>query len=155
MTSVTQALFRLDWKRWLVLVVASFAFLWWAGLGATVQRAFEALASQPDVQTAFTDAEHGRMDALLMLVSVAALAPVSTFLVLLALVFALILLALLLEPLLGTLRLPAWLTVVIVLASAAWAAWALREAWVPHLVHLTRLVARAWVVYFSTPALPR
>jgi hypothetical protein len=141
---------RLDWKRWTLLLIASFAFLWWAGLNRPVQSAFENLANRPEVQTAFTDADHGRMDAILMLVSVAALAPLTAFLALLTLVFALILFALALEPFLGVLRAPAWLTVPVVLGGAATTAYLLRDVWLPHAVYVAGLVARAWVVYTST-----
>lgn len=144
-------LLRLDWKRWLILLLAGFSFVWWAGLSIPVRHAFETLANHPDVQTAFTDADHGRMDALLMLASVAALAPVTSFVAVLVLVFALIVFALLLQPVLGPLRLPAWLSAAVVLGGAAFGAYALRELWLPPAVQLAGLMARAWVVYASTP----
>lgn len=147
---MTGTLLRLDWKRWTLLVVASFAFLWWAGLSRPVQTAFEGLATRPDVQAAFADADHGRMDAILLLVSVAALAPLTAFVAVLVLTFALILFALALEPLMGALKVPIWLSVPLVLGGAAWGAYLLRGAWLPHAVYVAGLVARAWVVYTSS-----
>ncbi len=146
---------RLGRTGWALLLVAALAAAWYAGLFAAVRQALQALASQPDVVDAFTDPEHGRLDALLLIISFLLLAPFALLIGLLAVVFAVIVVSLLLEPLLQTARVPGWTSLPLVLLATAWTAWALRDGWAPQAVHLAALIARAWVVYFSSgPTLP-
>lgn len=143
--------FRLGRTGWLLLLVAVAAALWYAGAFAPLHAGFHALADRPDVRDAFTDREHGRLDALLLLVSFFLLTPFALLIGLAALIFAVIVVSLLLGPLLQALRLPGWFSLPIVLLGLVWAAQAVHDDWAPHAVHLAALVARAWVVYFSTP----
>lgn len=145
---------RLGRISWGALLLAALTAAWYAGLFAAVQQALHTLASQPDVADAFTDPEHGRLDALLLIISFLLLTPFALLIGLLALVFAVIVVSLLLEPVLQMARVPGWTSLPLVLLATAWAAWALRDGWAPQAVHLAALIARAWVIYFTSAPTP-
>jgi hypothetical protein len=147
---------RLRLTMWAMFTVAAVWLAWYTGLFALARARLTWLAGQPAVATSFSDPGYGRVDALIMLLSFFLLAPLAAFLVLLALVFVLIVFVLLFEPILRLLRLPEWVAVPMVLAGSAAGAWASSNLWLPHSLHVLGLVARAWIVYFSTlPAFPR
>jgi hypothetical protein len=129
---------------------------WRVGVFAVLYTKLAWLAQQPTVSTAFGDVHHGRVDALVMMLSFLLLAPIVLFIVLLALVFVVIVFVLLFEPLMRLLRLPEWVAVPMVLVGSAAGAWAFSGLWLPHSMHVLGLVARAWFVYFSSvPSFPR
>jgi hypothetical protein len=140
---------RVGRTGWALLLGGAVAAAWYGGAFRPIRAGFLALANRPDVAGAFTHPEHGQVDALLLIISFLLLAPFALFIALVALVFAIITASLLLEPALDTARLPSWMTLPLVLMTGAWAAYLVREAWVPQITHLGALVARAIFVYFA------
>lgn len=146
---------RRHWARWVLLLLAATWLVWYLGGFAPVKAWLVALANEPDVRDAFRDPEHGRLDALLMLLSFLMVAPMVGLVAILVVIFSLVVVALLLEPLLAVLRLPGWTSVPIVLGTYGYLAFALNALWVPYSVHVLGLVARAGIVYFTmAPAVP-
>jgi hypothetical protein len=147
---------RLRLSVWFLVVVAVFWLTWFSGLFGHLGRRLQVLAAQPGVAGSFGNPDHGRVDALIMLLSFFLLAPVALFLVLLLLVFLLIVFVLLFEPILRLLRLPEWVAVPVVMAGSAAGAWVMKPLWLPQSLHVLGLVSRAWIVYFSSaPPIPR
>jgi hypothetical protein len=142
------------WARWLVVVLAVMALAWYFDWFAPVRHWLSWLASAPSVREAFRDPEHGRLDAMLMLMSFSLVAPALLLVAALALAFVLIVVALLFEPLLRLLRLPGWTSVPMVLVAVGYVAYTLQPLWVPYSMHVLGLVARAGIVYFSPVAAP-
>jgi hypothetical protein len=143
---------RVGRSGWLALALGATALVWYTGMLGAVHGAMVALARRPDVAEAFTHPEHGEVDALLLIISFLLLAPFALFIALVTLVFLVIVASLLMEPALNAARLPSWMTLPLVLMTGAWAAYVARDAWMPSLMHLAALVARAVVVYFgATP----
>ncbi len=135
---------RIRYVVWTLVLGTAAVLAHSAGVLQPVQRWLADLAAQPGVRDAFSDPDYGRVDALTLLLSVFLLTPFGALLLALAFVFALILVALLLEPVLRAFRLPDWLAVPVVLLGAAGGAWAASGFWVPHSLHVLGLVARAW-----------
>jgi hypothetical protein len=147
---------RLRLTMWGLMLMATLWLAWYSGLFTMLQLHLAALASQPGVAGAFADPGYGRVDALVMLLSFFLLAPIAAFIVLIALVFLLIVFVLLFEPVLRLLRLPEWVAVPMVVIGSAAGAWSMNGLWLPQSMHVIGLVARAWLVYFSTlPSFPR
>ena len=147
---------RLRLTAWSLVVVTLMWVAWYGGVFAEVASRLTWLADQPGISTAFTQPEHGRVDALVMLLSFFLLAPMAVLLALVALIFVLIVFVLLFEPLLRVMRLPEWVAVPVVVMGSAAGAWATTPLWLPQGLHVVGLVTRAWLVYFaSIPAFPR
>jgi hypothetical protein len=147
---------RLRLTAWSLVSVTMLWVAWYGGLFGEAVGRLTWLAHQPGVSTAFTEPEHGRVDALVMLLSFFLLAPLAVLLALVALIFVLIVFVLMFEPILRLLRLPEWVAVPVVVMGSAAGAWATTALWLPQSLHVIGLVARAWLVYFSTiPAFPR
>ncbi len=146
---------RLRLTVWFLVLVSATWLAWFSGLFAAIGRRLATLATQPGVAQSFQNPDHGRVDALIMLLSFFLLAPIGLLIVLLALIFVLIVFILLFEPILRVLRLPEWVAVPVVLAGSAAGAWAMSGLWLPHSKHVLGLVARAWMVYFSSVPLAR
>jgi hypothetical protein len=146
---------RLRLTVWTIALVAALWLAWFSGVTAVVQARFSWLVAQPGVADAFTEPDYGRVDALVMLLSFFLLAPIGALLVLIALLFLLIVFVLLFEPVLRLMRLPEWVAVPVVLAGSAAGAWVTQPMWLPQSLHVLGLVARAWLVYFSSVPLPR
>lgn len=130
----------------LVVLVAAALGLGWL---APVKYVVASLARQPEAQDAFGDPHTGRTDALIMLVSFFLLTPFALLVAILALTFVIIASLLVTEPFFRALRLPTWLCVPIVLGGVAWAAYSVRETWMPPVLYVLGLAARAGLVYFA------
>lgn len=141
---------RLRLTVWFVVLVSATWLAWFSGLFTAIGRRLATLAAQPAVANSFDNPDYGRVDALIMLLSFFLLAPIGLLIVLLALIFLLIVFILLFEPILRLLRLPEWVAVPMVLAGSVAGAWAMSGLWLPHSMHVLGLVARAWMVYFSS-----
>jgi len=138
---------------WVALgLVVLVAAAWSLGWLAPVRGLLTSLAAHPDTKDAFLDAETGRTDALIMLVSIFLLTPFALLVALLALTFVMIAALLVTEPFFRTLHLPTWLCVPIVLVGVGWGVYGVRETWLPPLLYVVGLAARAGLVYFSGPA---
>lgn len=147
---------RLRLTAWSLVAVTMVWVAWYGGLFAVIAARLSWLVDQPGVSTAFAEPEHGRVDALVMLLSFFLLAPMAVLLALVALIFVLIVFVLLFEPVLRLLRLPEWVAVPVVVMGSAAGAWATTPLWLPQSLHVIGLVARAWLVYFSAiPGFPR
>lgn len=141
-------------RAWIIWGLLLFAFTWVTWDQAVFQpliARLETLASRPEAQRAFTDPTQGRVDALILLLTVLVLAPAAALIALLVLVFAFIWVSLLLEPVFRALKFPAWSAVPIVLLGTGYGLHRLQWLWLQQSVHVLSLVARAWIVYFSTP----
>lgn len=143
--------------QWVVvLLVVLVGAAWGLGWLAPIKGTLTTLAAQPDTQDAFRDPHTGRTDALIMLVSFFLLTPFAMFVGLLALTFVIIAALLITEPFFRAVRLPTWLCVPLVLGGVAWAAYGVRETWMPPLLYVLGLAARAGLVYFAgTTAITR
>lgn len=140
---------RSPWKLWLVLVLAVLALAWYLDWFAPFRTLLGWLASGPDVRHAYRDPEHGRLDAMLMLLSFTLLAPMVLLVAAVALAFVLVVAALLFEPFVRILRLPSWTSVPVVLVAVGYAAYSLQALWLPQSMYVLGLVARASLVYFG------
>lgn len=141
---------------WLLVLGVIVGLAWFIDFSDTFDGWMQELAAHRDVAKAFTDPTSGRIDALLLLVSFFLLTPVILGLVLLAFVFVLVVFLLFAEPVLRLLKLPLSTCVPIVLLGSVAAAYVMRDAWYPEFLYVVRLVAKAGVVFFSTPTpLPR
>jgi hypothetical protein len=140
----------MQWAVVLLIVIVGAA--WGLGWLAPVKDILRALAAQPDTHDAFRDPHTGRTDALIMLVSFFLLTPFAVFVALLALTFVIIAALLITEPFFRAVHLPTWLCVPLVLAGVAWAAYGVRETWLPPLLYVLGLAARAGLVYFAGTA---
>ncbi len=138
------------WVALLLIVLVSGA--WSLGWFAPLKNILTTLASQPDTKDAFGDPLAGRTDALIMLVSFFLLTPFALLVALLALTFIMIAALLITEPFFRLLRLPTWPCVPVVLGGVAWGAYIVRESWMPPLLYVLGLAARAGIVYFGSPA---
>jgi hypothetical protein len=143
---------RVRWPAWVVIGLVLLGLLWLVDAFAPVRRWLVWLASQPTVQNAFVDPEHGRLDAMLMLMSFTLVAPVLLLVAAIGLAFVLIVVALLFEPILRIMRLPNWTSVPVVLAAVSYVAYSLQALGLPYSKHVLGLVARAGIVYFSSGA---
>jgi hypothetical protein len=139
------------WGRWLLALGVIAGLAWYGDLGPRLRPAVEQLASQPEVADAFMDPESARIDALLLLVSFFLLTPAVIGLLALAVVFALVVTLLVAEPVFRWLRLPQWGCVPLVLGLAGAGAWMSRDTWLPHLLYVVALTAKAGLVFFTTP----
>jgi len=141
---------------WLLVLAAIVGLAWYVDFSDIFEGWMEELAAHHDVAKAFADPTSGRIDALLLLVSFFLLTPIVLGLLLLGFVFVLIVFLLFAEPIVRLLKLPLWSCVPIVLIGAAIAAYVMRDSWYPQFLYVIRLVAKAGVVFFSTPTpLPR
>jgi hypothetical protein len=141
---------------WLLVLAAIVGLAWYIDFSDIFEGWMYELAAHRDVAKAFSDPTSGRIDALLLLVSFFLLTPVALGLLLLGFVFVLIAFLLFAEPIVRLLKLPLWSCVPIVLVGSAAAAYVMRDSWYPQFFYVIRLVAKAGVVFFSTPTpLPR
>jgi len=141
---------------WLLVLAAIVGLAWYVDFSDIFEGWMYELAAHRDVAKAFSDPISGRIDALLLLVSFFLLTPIVLGLLLLGFVFVLIVFLLFAEPIVRLLKLPLWSCVPIVLVGVAVAAYVMREAWYPQFLYVIRLVAKAGIVFFSTPTpLPR
>jgi hypothetical protein len=138
------------WTLWLLALLAVVGLAWYLDWFAPFRAFLGWLASGPDVRYAYRDPEHGRLDAMLMLLSFTLVAPMVVLVVAVALAFALIVAALLFEPFVRILRLPAWTSVPVVLVAVGYAAYSFQALWLPQSMHVLGLVARASIVYFGS-----
>jgi len=139
------------WVRWLVVLTGLGVLASYLGLFEPVQRWLFSLANRPETVRAFSDPLTGRTDALLVLVSFFLLTPIFVGVVLIAVVFVLIVFLLLTEPVFRVFRLPLWTTVPVMLIISASVAYTMRAAWLPDVLYVIGLTARAGLVYFSQP----
>jgi hypothetical protein len=141
---------------WLLVLAVIVGLAWYIDFSDMFEDWIQELAAHRDVAKAFTDPTSGRIDALLLLVSFFLLTPVVLGLLLVAFVFVLIVFLLFAEPVVRLLKLPLSSCVPIVLLGSAAAAYVMRASWYPEFLYVMRLVAKAGVVFFSTPSpLPR
>ncbi len=137
--------------QWVVvLLVALVVIAWSLGWFAPVKGMLASLAAQPDAQDAFRDPHTGRTDALIMLVSFFLLTPFALLVGILALTFVMIAALLATEPFFRALHLPNWLCVPLVLGGVGWATYDVRETWLPPLLYVLGLAARAGFIYFAS-----
>jgi len=109
-----------------------------------------ALASQPDVRTAFQHPESARSDALTTLIAVAVVTPMVLF----ALVMLGVLVVKMFEAVLVSAHMPAWLSLPLIGTSTVVAIYVTSSLWMPHSLHALGLVARAYLVYSYTSPPP-
>ena len=155
--------YPLEWKamhnrgiRWLGALFGLGCIAWYFGLFAPVERWLVSLANRPEIVKAFSDPHTGRTDALLVLVSFFLLTPIFVGIVLLGVVFALIVFLLLSEPVFRLFRLPLWLAVPTMLVTSVSVAYTMRAAWLPDVLYVLGLTAKAGLVYFAAPvSIPR
>ena len=141
---------RRRWTCWLLAVlIVSATVAWYVGLSTAIHAEVGRLADQPSVQTAF-QSEGASSDALILLISVAVLAPIATGLLILGLEFAVNGF----ELVLSRLHLPEWASTPVVLWAVASGIYAMREAWWPESLHVLGLVARAYLVFSSSVPSP-
>ena len=137
--------------QWVVvLLVALVATALSLGWFAPVKGVLASLAAHADAQDAFRDPHTGRTDALIMLVSFSLLTPFALLVGILALTFVMIAALLVTEPFFRALHLPSWLCLPLVLGGVAWAAYGVRETWLPPLLYVLGLAARAGFIYFAS-----
>lgn len=134
---------------WALLVVATLLIAWNADFFAPLEQWLLSLTGHPEIRDRFNDPNYGRVDALTLLLSVFVLSPFAAFIAIAIVTFALILTALLLEPILRTFSLPDWVAVPVVLAGSACGVWAASGFWLPQSLHVLGLVVKAWTVYFG------
>jgi len=140
---------RIRWVRWVVVLFGLGCFAWYFGLFSPLTPALLWLASQPETWDAFSDPQTGASDALIMLVSFFLLSPFAIFIGLLVLIFVMIVMLLLSEPFFRALRMPSWSCVPAVLVAIGIGAYVYREEWLPQLLYVLGLAARAGFVYFA------
>lgn len=141
---------------WLIVSLGLVSLGWYFDFFDVLYAGIVELANQPEIGDAFDDPVSGRVDALLMLVSFFLLTPVALGVVLFVLVGVIIVFLLIFEPLLRTLGLPPSVCVTFVLVAAVCAAYVARAVWIPDVVYVLGMAAKASLVYFSaTPTLPR
>ena len=145
---------RVRWAGWFVILLLVLGVAWYLDWFAPLRAGFVWLASGPDVRDAFRDPEHGRLDAMLMLLSFTLVTPVLLLVIAVAIAFVLIVVALLFEPILRVFRLPGWTSIPMVLAAVGYAAYSLQALWWPQSMHVLGLVARASLVYFGAGPAP-
>ncbi|HET9488127.1 MAG TPA: hypothetical protein VFR64_00025 [Methylomirabilota bacterium] len=144
------------WIHWLAVVVGVGWIAWYLGWSSPVQAWLISLANRPETANAFADPITGRTDALLVLVSFFLLTPIFLGIVLLGVIFVMMIFLLLVEPMFRLLRLPLWLAVPVVLAGSATAAYTMRAVWLPDVLYVLGLTAKAGLIYFAAPvAIPR
>jgi len=134
---------------WLLLAAATLLIAWNTDIFVPVEHWLVSLAGHPEIRNQFNDPDYGRVDALTLLLSVFVLSPFAALLIIAAFTFALIIAALLIEPVLRTFSLPDWVAVPVVLAGSACGVWAASGFWLPQSLHLLGLVVKAWTVYFG------
>src|SRR5262249_57717029 len=103
---------------------ATLLIAWSTDILVPVEHWLLSLAGHPEIRNQFNDPEYGRVDALTMLLSVFVLSPFAALLIIAAFTFALIVAALLIEPVLRTFSLPDWVAVPVGLAGSACGGWA-------------------------------
>ena len=144
------------WIHWLSVVIGVGWIAWYLGWLSPVQARLISLANRPETANAFSDPIAGRTDALLVLVSFFLLTPIFLGIVLLGVIFVMMIFLLLVEPVFRLLRLPLWLAVPVVLAGSATAAYTMRAVWLPDVLYVLGLTAKAGLIYFAAPvAIPR
>jgi len=134
---------------WALLLAATLLIAWNTDVFVPIEHWLVSLAGHPEIQSQFNDAEYGRVDALTLLLSVFVLSSLAALLIIAAFTFALIMAALLIEPVLRTFSLPDWVAVPVILAGSACGVWAASGFWLPQSLHLLGLVVKAWTVYFG------
>lgn len=140
---------------WLLLLVL-IGVAWYIDLLDSLEGWIYTLASHPDVVKSFNDPVSGRVDALILLVSLFLLTPFGLGLVLLGFIFVLMIFLLVAEPLFRAMRLPLWSCVLVVLGGSGLAAYLMRAEWFPNFLYVIRLASKAGVVFFSAgPPVPR
>jgi hypothetical protein len=143
--------------RWIAAGLLLFGVMWLAwsyGVFEPLFRRLEALANQPEAQREFNDPVSGRVDAMILMVSLFVLAPAVVFISALIFAFGFICVSLLVEPLFRALRLPGWTSMVVMLMASGIGLYQLRGSWLPHALYILGVIVRAWMVYFSSPVLP-
>ncbi|HEY7366205.1 MAG TPA: hypothetical protein VIE37_19060 [Methylomirabilota bacterium] len=144
------------WLRWLVIVVGLGLIASYLGLFTPVENWLISLANRPEMGKVFSDPHTGRTDALLVLVSFFLLTPIFLGIVLLGVIFVMIIFLLLSEPVFRLFRLPLWMAVPVVLVSSGSVAYSMRAAWLPDVLYVLGLTAKAGLVYFAAPgSIPR
>src|SRR5262249_19072982 len=128
---------------------ATLLIAWSTDILVPVEHWLLSLAGHPEIQSQFNDPDYGRVDALTLLLSVFVLSPFAALLIIAAFTFALIVAALLIEPVLRTFSLPDWGAVPVVLARSVVGRGAVSGFWLPQSLHLLGLVVKAWTVYFG------
>src|ERR1043166_2382385 len=83
---------------WLLLAAATLLIAWNTDIFVPVEHWLVSLAGHPEIQNQFNDPDYGRVDALTLLLSVFVLSPFAALLIIAAFTFALIIAALLIEP---------------------------------------------------------
>ncbi|MGH7313416.1 MAG: hypothetical protein ACREJV_09600 [Candidatus Rokuibacteriota bacterium] len=139
--------------RWLVVLFGLGCIAWYFGLFAPAEAWLISLANRPEMAKAFADPHTGRTDALLVLVSFFLLTPIFVGIVLLGVIFVMIVFLLLSEPVFRLFHLPLWLAVPVVLVSSASVAYTMRATWLPDVLYVLGLTAKAGLVYFAAPVL--
>lgn len=139
--------------RWILAGLLLFGAMWLAwqwGLFNPLIVRLEGFANRPEVQREFNDPVAGRVDAMILMISLFVLAPAAVVLGLLVFVFAFICVSLLLEPLFRGLSLPSWTAVPVVFVGGGFGLYELHGLWLPQALYILALIVRAWMVYFGT-----
>ena len=134
---------------WTLLLAATLLIAWNSDLFVPIEQWLVSLTGHPEIHNRFNDPDYGRVDALTLLLSVFVLSPFAAFHIIAAFTFALIVAALLIEPVLRTFSLPDWVALPVVLAGSACGVWAASGFWLPQSLHVLGLVVKAWTVYFG------
>jgi hypothetical protein len=139
---------RARWALWVaVAVVAAAAAAWSAGSFEGLRPFVDSLASQRELAEVFSDPMSARTDALLALVTLFVLAPVCMGLLVVVVVFTVIVALLVTEPAFRSIN--SWICVPLVLVGFGVGVWSARGYWVPHLLYVGGLAAKAGLVFFS------
>jgi len=138
-------------KVWLlVALIAVFGVGWYLHSSPAVRDQVNWLASQPRVQTAFDD-EGGSAEALIVLLAFAIVTPFALLALTLLLTFAIKVVG----AFLYRLRLPEFISLPVVMFGLGVGTYAVRDAWLPGSMYLLGLVARAYLVFYSSvPVVP-
>lgn len=133
---------RVGWPRLLFLFFLLAAGMAWLVSGVGLEGRIVSLANQPEVRTAFLDADSGRSDAMVTLVSAVVLGPI-----VIGVLILLVLLAMkAVETALVTVKLPGWLSTPLVLAGGGYGIYTTSESWLPQSLYAFGLVSRAYLV---------
>jgi hypothetical protein len=139
---------RARWALWVsVAVLAASGAAWSAGFFGGLRPLVVSLASQREVAEAFSDPMSARTDALLALVTLFVLTPVVLGILVAVVVFMVIVGLLVTEPAFRSLN--SWICVPLVLVGVGVGVWAVRGHWMPHLLYVGGLAAKAGLVFFS------
>jgi hypothetical protein len=133
---------------WGAIAVLAVAVAAWSAADFTGLRPFVVwLASQRELTDAFNDPLSARTDALLTLVTLFVLTPVCLGILVGVVIFTVIVALLVTEPVFRSLN--SWICVPLVLVGFGVGVWAIHGHWVPHLLYVGGLAAKAGLVFFS------